>query len=57
MLWDPNRQGIQDKAAHTVVLDLRATAAAAPDVVPTATAAAQTAVPVETAPRATPPTA
>jgi hypothetical protein len=24
MLWDPNRQGIQDKAAHTVVLDLRA---------------------------------
>jgi RDD family len=24
MLWDPNRQGIQDKAAHTVVLDLHA---------------------------------
>lgn len=24
MLWDPNRQGLQDKAAHTVVVDLRA---------------------------------
>lgn len=24
LLWDDNRQGIQDKAAHTVVLDLRA---------------------------------
>jgi RDD family len=23
-LWDPNRQGIQDKAAHTAVIDLRA---------------------------------
>jgi hypothetical protein len=23
MLWDPNRQGLQDKAAHTVVIDLR----------------------------------
>ena len=23
-LWDPNRQAIQDKAAHTVVIDLRA---------------------------------
>lgn len=23
-LWDPNRQGLQDKAAHTVVVDLRA---------------------------------
>jgi hypothetical protein len=23
VLWDPNRQGLQDKAAHTVVLDLR----------------------------------
>jgi len=22
-LWDPNRQGIQDRAAHTVVIDLR----------------------------------
>jgi uncharacterized RDD family membrane protein YckC len=21
--WDPNRQGLQDKAAHTVVIDLR----------------------------------
>ncbi len=24
VLWDPNRQAIQDKAAHTVVIDLRA---------------------------------
>ncbi len=24
ILWDPNRQGLQDKAAHTVVVDLRA---------------------------------
>ena len=24
MLWDPNRQGLQDKAAHTAVIDLRA---------------------------------
>ena len=24
ILWDPNRQGLQDKTAHTVVLDLRA---------------------------------
>lgn len=24
VLWDPNRQGLQDKAAHTVVVDLRA---------------------------------
>lgn len=23
LLWDPNRQGLQDKAAHTVVLDVR----------------------------------
>jgi hypothetical protein len=22
-LWDANRQGLQDKAAHTVVIDLR----------------------------------
>jgi hypothetical protein len=22
-LWDVNRQGIQDRAAHTVVIDLR----------------------------------
>jgi uncharacterized RDD family membrane protein YckC len=28
MLWDPNRQALQDKAAHTVVIDLRAPAAA-----------------------------
>ena len=27
-LWDPNRQAIQDKAAHTVVIDLRAERAA-----------------------------
>lgn len=26
VLWDPNRQALQDKAAHTVVLDLRAAA-------------------------------
>ena len=25
VLWDPNRQAIQDKIAHTVVLDVRAT--------------------------------
>ncbi len=32
VLWDPNRQGLQDKAAHTVVVDLRAPARpAAPD--------------------------
>ena len=24
LLWDPNRQALQDKAAHTAVLDLRA---------------------------------
>jgi hypothetical protein len=24
ILWDPNRQGLQDKAAHTAVIDLRA---------------------------------
>ncbi len=24
VFWDPNRQGLQDKAAHTVVVDLRA---------------------------------
>ena len=24
LLWDPNRQGIQDRTAHTVVVDLRA---------------------------------
>ncbi len=29
VLWDPNRQGLQDKAAHTVVVDLRAPAFAA----------------------------
>ena len=29
VLWDPNRQGLHDKAAHTAVLDLRAAAAAA----------------------------
>lgn len=26
ILWDPNRQGLHDKAAHTAVLDLRAAA-------------------------------
>jgi len=30
VLWDPNRQGLQDKAAHTVVLDLRAARRAPP---------------------------
>jgi hypothetical protein len=46
MLWDPNRQGIQDKAAHTVVLDLRSVlwqeaplAGSAPPVVPVETPA------------------
>jgi len=29
IVWDPNRQGLHDKAAHTAVLDLRAAAAAA----------------------------
>jgi uncharacterized RDD family membrane protein YckC len=24
VLWDPNRQAVQDKLAHTVVVDLRA---------------------------------
>jgi len=28
-LWDPNRQALQDKAAHTAVVDLRAAAAGA----------------------------
>jgi RDD family len=28
MLWEPNRQGLQDKAAHTVVLDERSNAPA-----------------------------
>ena len=27
ILWDPNRQAIQDKTAHTVVVDLRAVGA------------------------------
>jgi len=30
VLWDPNRQAVQDKLAHTVVVDLRATHAPAP---------------------------
>ncbi len=30
ILWDPNRQGVQDKLAHTVVVDLRAPRAIAP---------------------------
>lgn len=37
-LWDPNRQGLHDKAAHTVVVDLRSTTPgprqAAPDAEP-----------------------
>jgi hypothetical protein len=28
-LWDVNRQGIQDRVAHTVVIDLRAPSATA----------------------------
>jgi uncharacterized RDD family membrane protein YckC len=34
VLWDPNRQGLQDKAAHTVVIDLRAPRAPAAPVDP-----------------------
>jgi hypothetical protein len=30
VLWDPNRQGLHDKAAHTVVIDLRAPRRAEP---------------------------
>lgn len=30
LLWDPNRQGLQDKAAHTVVVDERAARRPAP---------------------------
>jgi hypothetical protein len=30
LLWDPNRQGLQDKAAHTVVIDERQPARPAP---------------------------
>ena len=30
VLWDPNRQAVQDKLAHTVVVDLRAPRAIAP---------------------------
>jgi len=33
-LWDVNRQGIQDRVAHTVVVDLRAPARPAPAAVP-----------------------
>jgi hypothetical protein len=33
-LWDPNRQGLQDKAAHTVVVDLRAAALPRPETEP-----------------------
>jgi RDD family len=42
VLWDANRQGIQDKAAHTVVLDVRSAQAAKP--------ATPESVPVETPP-------
>jgi hypothetical protein len=31
VLWDPNRQGLQDKAAHTVVIDLRAPRLSVPE--------------------------
>ncbi len=55
MLWDPNRQGIQDKAAHTVVLDLRAAAIQAKAGLPAALHPPS--LPVETPPPATPPTA
>jgi RDD family len=48
MLWDPNRQGIQDKAAHTVVLDLRAAAMHAKSGSPVAASAAP--LPVKTPP-------
>jgi RDD family len=47
MLWDPNRQGIQDKAAHTVVLDVR----------PGQVAATAQPLPVETPAPLPPPTA
>ena len=30
IVWDPNRQGLHDKAAHTAVIDLRASALAPP---------------------------
>ena len=30
VLWDPNRQGLHDKAAHTAVVDLRAARRMAP---------------------------
>jgi hypothetical protein len=33
-LWDVNRQGIQDRVAHTVVIDLRAPVAPAAPVMP-----------------------
>ncbi len=42
VLWDPNRQGLHDKAAHTAVLDLRPGAAPAPALpLPAAQPAAQ----------------
>jgi uncharacterized RDD family membrane protein YckC len=59
MLWDPNRQGIQDKAAHTVVLDLRAAEFRPADIAtadPAATGLAP-AQPVETPSPAAPPAA
>jgi hypothetical protein len=30
VLWDVNRQGIQDRVAHTVVIDLRAPSGGSP---------------------------
>jgi hypothetical protein len=53
MLWDPNRQGIQDKAAHTVVLDLRS----GPRVKHVAAEPTPPPVPVETLASVPPPTA
>jgi RDD family len=56
MLWDPNRQGIQDKAAHTVVLDLRPGTAAHGQVQPQPQPQPQP-LPVETPASQPPPTA
>ena len=35
-LWDPNRQAVEDKLAHTVVIDLRGPRALAPPTPPEA---------------------
>jgi uncharacterized RDD family membrane protein YckC len=47
VLWEPNRQALHDKAAHTVVLDLRPSPAASP--------AVTDATPPEEPPACTPP--